>query len=102
MRWWLNGLRIGGVSLESRLGTGALMGLYWKVVGWVVLMTIVLAGYVVMVVMIATGEPITTAFTNPETFINITFIALAAIGYLAWAMGLNIFMRLYLMRDLWA
>ena len=29
-------------------------------------------------------------------------IALAVIGYLAWAMALNVFIRLYLVRDLWA
>ena len=101
MRWWLNGLRLGGVRLESKLSGGAFMGLYWKTIGWSVLLLVALAAYVALAAMIATGEGITAAFANPDLYSNIPFLALAAIGYLAWAMALNIFMRLYLMRDLW-
>ena len=35
-RWWLSGIRFGGVRLESTLRRGALIGLYWKVIGWFV------------------------------------------------------------------
>ena len=33
-RWWLSGIRFGGVRLESRLPRSRLIGLYWKVIGW--------------------------------------------------------------------
>ena len=40
-------------------------------------------------------------FSNPELYTSIPFIVLVVIGYFAWAMALNIFVRLYLLRDLW-
>ena len=36
-RWWLSGLRFGDVRVESTLPRGALIHLYWKVIGWYVL-----------------------------------------------------------------
>src|SRR5689334_24670793 len=33
-RWWISGIRFGGVTLESRLAPTALRGLYWSVIGW--------------------------------------------------------------------
>lgn len=105
LRWWLNGLRLGDVRLESTLGAGALMGLYWKTIGWVVLLSLVLAPYFGLAAVIAatmTGQAVdATLFNNPELYTSVPFLALAAIGYLAWAMALNIFVRLYLVRDLW-
>src|SRR6202158_6092064 len=32
-RWWLSGLRFGDVRVESTMRRGALIGLYWKVIG---------------------------------------------------------------------
>lgn len=105
MRWWLNGLRLGGVSLESNLGKSQLMGLYWKVIGWVLLLLVVLAAYLGMAASIAAttiGQPFDeTLFTNPELYTSIPFIVLAVVGYLVWAMLLNVVIRLYLVRDFW-
>ena len=36
-RWWLSGIRFGEVRFESTLLRGALIGLYWKVIGWFLL-----------------------------------------------------------------
>src|SRR6202048_4303969 len=33
-RWWVGGIRIGGVSFESSLTGGALIGLFWEGMGW--------------------------------------------------------------------
>src|SRR3984893_12866518 len=33
-RWWLSGIRFGEVRFESSLVPSALVGLYWKVIGW--------------------------------------------------------------------
>ena len=40
-RWWLDGIRIGGVSLSSELPHNAFYGLYWKVIGWWMLLSTV-------------------------------------------------------------
>jgi uncharacterized membrane protein YjgN (DUF898 family) len=104
-RWWLNGLRLGGVRLESRLDPAAYIGLYWKVIGWVILTSFVLVPWFALAAAIAgaaMGEALTLElFSNPELYTSIPFIVLAVIGYFAWAMALNIFIRLYLTRDLW-
>src|SRR5204863_1673496 len=44
-RWWLSGMRFGGVRLESTLPRGALIGLYWKVIGWIVLLALAFVVY---------------------------------------------------------
>src|SRR4249919_2711343 len=41
-RWWVSGIRFGEVSFESDLRRGAMIGLYWKMIGWVILLIIVL------------------------------------------------------------
>jgi uncharacterized membrane protein YjgN (DUF898 family) len=105
LRWWLDGLRLGGVSLESNLRKGQLMGLYWKTIGWILLLLVVLFVYLGLVAAIAatmTGQAIDqTLFSNIDLFTSIPFIALAVVGYLVWAMLLNVVIRLYLVRDLW-
>src|SRR5882724_9488871 len=44
-RWWLSGIRFGGVRLDSSLRRGALIGLYWKVIGWIILLALAFAAY---------------------------------------------------------
>src|SRR5262249_51185267 len=53
-RWWLDGIRIGGVSLSSDLPHDAFYGLYWKVVGWWMLLTVLFGGYVLGAVLLVT------------------------------------------------
>lgn len=102
-RWWLSGIRIGGVSLESKLPHDAFYGLYWKVIGWTVLLSIALSIYVGVctsaVVMLGGGS---FEEIGAEGFGNsIPLIALSVIGYFAMALAFNIVMRVYLQRDLW-
>jgi uncharacterized membrane protein YjgN (DUF898 family) len=105
MRWWLNGLRLGGVRVESRLDIAAFLGLYWKVIGWVVLSSVVLLPWLALAAVVAgvaRGEAVDLElFQNPETYTSIPFIVMGVIGYFAWAMAMNIFIRLYLVRDMW-
>ena len=42
-RWWLSGIRIGGVRVESELPRSRLIGLYWKVIGWSMLLVMAFA-----------------------------------------------------------
>ena len=45
-RWWLSGIRIGGVRLDSTLPHDAFYGLYWKVIGWTMLLSMAFGVYV--------------------------------------------------------
>src|SRR5450432_551345 len=47
-RWWLAGIRFGEVRLESTLRRGALIGLYWKMVGWIVLLGLALVAWLAL------------------------------------------------------
>jgi len=103
-RWWLSGIRFGEVRLESTLGRSALMGLYWKVIGWIVLLFVVFAAYLMLCIFLAAsmdGSSIETFFKTEAFARSIPLIVLLGIGYLAFALAMNVVMRVYLMRDLW-
>ena len=104
-RWWLSGIRFGGVRLESTMRRGALIGLYWKVIGWFVLFGIAMAAYLVgCAALIASMHGVTLGafFKTPALLQSVPLMVLAGIGYLAMVLGLNVVMRVYLLRDLWA
>ncbi len=103
-RWWLSGIRFGGVRVESSLPKSALIGLYWKVIGWMVLLGLVFAVYLALcAVLVASmsGAGLTEFFKTPELMRSIPLLVLAGLGYLTLAMALNVVMRVYLTRDLW-
>ena len=103
-RWWLSGIRLGGVRLESKLPANALYGLYWKVIGWFILMAVILAAYFGLCGFLigrtgaALGRPIAPEMLSA----NVPFLIMGALGYLATILSLNVIMRLYLLRDVWA
>jgi uncharacterized membrane protein YjgN (DUF898 family) len=103
-RWWLSGIRFGGVRLESSLPKSALIGLYWKVIGWMALLGLVFAVYLALcAVLVASmsGEGLTEFFKTPELMRSIPLLVLFGLGYLVLAMAMNVVMRVYLTRDLW-
>ena len=103
-RWWLSGIRFGGVRLESSLPKSALIGLYWKVIGWMALLGLVFAVYLALcAVLVASmsGEGLTEFFKTPELMRSIPLLVLAGLGYLVLALSLNVVIRVYLTRDLW-
>ncbi|MGX1284632.1 uncharacterized membrane protein YjgN (DUF898 family) [Bradyrhizobium elkanii] len=103
-RWWLSGIRFGEVRLESTLRRGALIGLYWKVIGWVVLLGLVFAAYLALCTLLVAsmdGSSIADFFRTEAFAKSIPLIVLLGIGYLAFALALNVVLRVYLMRDLW-
>ncbi len=103
-RWWLSGIRFGGVHLESTLRRGALIGLYWKVIGSMVLLAAMFAAYLALcagLVASMSGAPLNQFFV-PQVFMkSIPLLVLAGLGYLAFALAINVVMRVYLLRDLW-
>jgi uncharacterized membrane protein YjgN (DUF898 family) len=103
-RWWISGIRFGGVHLESTLPRGALIGLYWKVIGWIALLALALVVYLALsagLVASMSGAPLKQFFA-PQVFSkSIPLLVLAGAGYLAFALAINVVMRIYLMRDMW-
>jgi uncharacterized membrane protein YjgN (DUF898 family) len=103
-RWWLSGIRFGGVRLESTLRRGALIGLYWKMVGWIVVLALALVAWLALcaaVLASMNGAPL-GQFFEPQVFLkSIPLLVLAGVGYLVFALAINVVMRVYLLRDLW-
>lgn len=103
-RWWLSGICFGGVRLQSTLRRGALIGLYWKSIGWIVLLAVAFAAYLALcagLVASMSGAPLNQFFA-PQVFTkSIPLLVLAGVGYLVFALAINVVMRIYLLRDLW-
>ena len=103
-RWWLSGIRFGGVRLESTMPRGALIGLYWKVVGWIVLLAVALVAYLTLCsVLVASmsGIPLDQFFTVQVLLKSVPLMVMAGIGYLLFVLAINVVLRVYLLRDLW-
>jgi uncharacterized membrane protein YjgN (DUF898 family) len=103
-RWWLSGIRFGDVGFESSLLRRALVGLYWKVIGWFLLIVVLFGGYLFLcaaVIASISQMPMAKFFTPGNLQESIPMMVLAAVGYLAFVLTLNVVMRVYLLRDLW-
>src|SRR3954451_1121316 len=103
-RWWLSGIRFGDVRLESTLPKSALIGLYWKVIGWIAFLAAVFAVYLVLcsaLVASISGTPFNEFFKSQEFIKSIPLLVLAGLGYLSVVLAINVVMRVYLLRDLW-
>ena len=103
-RWWVSGIRFGEVSFESDMGMGRLMGLYWKVIGWMVLLLIGLSAWFggVFWFLFSTSdaagrqaERIAAIAQQPSTLIA------TALGYIIFILAMWVVLRMYLMRDVW-
>ncbi|HXH47267.1 MAG TPA: DUF898 family protein [Bradyrhizobium sp.] len=104
-RWWLDGIRIGGVRLSSQLPHDAFYGLYWKVIGWWTLLSVAFGAYVaggMMFVVALSGVSAEEMFAGDNAGKSIPMVVMMVIGYFAVALAVNIVMRVYLQRDLWA
>jgi uncharacterized membrane protein YjgN (DUF898 family) len=103
-RWWLSGIRFGGVRLESTMRRSALIGLYWKVIGWFLLFGLAIGAYLAgCAALVASmhGVAFTQFIRTPALLQSVPLLVMAGVGYLATVLGLNIVMRVYLLRDLW-
>jgi uncharacterized membrane protein YjgN (DUF898 family) len=103
-RWWLSGIRFGEVRLESTLSGGELFGLYWKVIGWLVLISAVFSGYVFLCMLLlarASQTPMAQLLATRTLQGSVPFLVLMGIGYLMFILLFNVVMRVYLLHDLW-
>jgi uncharacterized membrane protein YjgN (DUF898 family) len=103
-RWWLSGIRFGGVSLESTLRRGAFYGLYWKVIGWALLLSTAFGIYAsacTLLVAIISGASVEQTIGPDGILRSVPLLVLTGIGYLALVLALGVVTRIYLSRDLW-
>jgi uncharacterized membrane protein YjgN (DUF898 family) len=103
-RWWLSGIRFGEVRLESTMKRSALIGLYWKVIGWILVLALVFFAYLaICAVLVASIDGSSLAqFMKAQVFLkSIPLLVLAGLGYLIFVLSINVVMRVYLLRDLW-
>jgi uncharacterized membrane protein YjgN (DUF898 family) len=103
-RWWISGVRFGDIRFESTLLRGALASLYWKVIGWCLLIFVLFMAYLFAgAALIAATSQTTMAkfFTAGYLQGSVPMIVLAVIGYLTFILTLNVVLRIYLLRDIW-
>jgi uncharacterized membrane protein YjgN (DUF898 family) len=104
-RWWLSGIRFGGVRVDSSLSRGALIGLYWKVIGWALLLVALFGSYGFLcasVIANLKGVALVDFFKTGAAMQSVPLIVCAGIGYLVMILAANVILRVYLVRDLWA
>ena len=97
-RWWLSGIRFGAVSFASDLKRRALIGLYWKVIGWGVLLVIglsVLVGIVVGVAVMLVGGG-TAAEKAVLASQHLPVLIGAGLSYVVAALAFGVVIRMYL------
>jgi hypothetical protein len=94
------------VHLESDLPENALQGVYWKVIGWYFLLAIVLSIFIGIggtVILYITGASHQPRVAGADLLSrNIPLLVMTTIGYLALILSLNVVLRVYLVRDVWA
>lgn len=103
-RWWLEGIRFGDVRVESGLESSALHGLYWKVIGWYWLLSIIAGAYfgtAGLVVAKLSGANLSQPKGAQALSTSIPLLVLTVLGYLALILSLNVVIRVYLVRDIW-
>jgi uncharacterized membrane protein YjgN (DUF898 family) len=103
-RWWLSGIRFGSVRIESSLPRSALIGLYWKVIGWIVVFGLIFSVYLAVAAALVSSmsdTSFTDFFKSQEAMQSIPLLVLTGIGYLVFALAMNVVIRVYLLRDLW-
>ena len=86
-KWWLEGIRFGGVAATSDLRNGALIGRYWGAIGWSVLFSIIFsmfasAAYAIFGALVASDVE-GSLMTAVRVSNHWGFLALLIVGYLA-------------------
>jgi uncharacterized membrane protein YjgN (DUF898 family) len=102
--WWLSGIRFGDVRIESALPRRALIGLYWKVIGWTLPLLALFTGYIYLCVrlLVQLGQvPFAIVSTNGKFHGSIAMLVLAGAGYLVFILAMGVVIRVYLLRAVW-
>jgi len=102
-RWWVEGIRVGGVWFKSSFRFRTIRGLYWKTGGWMLLIGVaegILIATAIWTWRAATGETFGAFLQLPQIHPLIWFAATVG-NYLVVILCMGLVMRIYLMRDLW-
>jgi uncharacterized membrane protein YjgN (DUF898 family) len=103
-RWWISGIRFGEVRFQSDMRGGALIGLYWKVIGWSMLLGLALSIWAGMVLAIAFAVSGGGAATAQKTLLvsqQLPVLIAIGFGYVVTALAFGAVTRVYLIRDVW-
>jgi len=105
-RWWLSGVRLGEVSFTSKLRNGALIDLYWKVIGWWMLLSVALGGWFGAVIAVGVSSVHVPSSATEQQKMAIVMQKLPVLfglgfGYILVALAAGVLLRIYLMRDVW-
>jgi uncharacterized membrane protein YjgN (DUF898 family) len=103
-RWWVSGIRFGDVSFESDLGDAAMIGLYWKVIGWGFLLIIALSIWISAVVGIAYGLYSSNGAASEKLLLisqQLPVLIGFGVGYIVMILLSWMVMRIYLIHDVW-
>ena len=103
-RWWVAGVCFGQVQFQSALPMRAFIGLYWKVIGWGLLLAAavgVFVGGTVAIVAYITQAPM-MSLLGPGVHSGLAVLIPAVLGYLLFILAINAVLRINLQRDVWA
>jgi uncharacterized membrane protein YjgN (DUF898 family) len=107
-RWWVSGIRFGDVRFESDLDASEMFDLYWKLIGWSMLLGALLALWAGATF----GIPLALSNINwsgsNQTGLQILrvveqplLLITAGIGYVVTALAFVVAIRMYLIHDVW-
>jgi uncharacterized membrane protein YjgN (DUF898 family) len=100
-RWWISGIRFGEVSFSSNMDPMELLDLYWKVIGWAVLIIMVLSaiigGIAGSAVMLSPGgtDRAQAAAAMQQWYVLVPVF----VGYILSALLATAVVRIYLIHD---
>jgi uncharacterized membrane protein YjgN (DUF898 family) len=104
-RWWISGIRFGDVHFESGLRARSLMGLYWAVIGWAMLLILadVIVISIVSTVAILSGAKPAAANAMLLLLRDHPYLVIGAniANYLVLALCIGVVVRIYLVRGVW-
>lgn len=108
-RWWAQGARLGGVSLQSTVRGGQFLKLYLRAYGWSIMITAVW-GLVFAVIGLIISQNLgglkatiseTTTSMRSLSMAHIIAIFCAAILYLLLILSIGVVQRFFFMHELW-
>jgi uncharacterized membrane protein YjgN (DUF898 family) len=103
-RWWVSGIRFASLYFESHMSRGELIGIYWKVAGWLLLIMVVLAIWIGVASGIAyalSDAAGTPAQKTEIVFQHYPILIAIGFGYVVCVLAFWAIARIYLIHDIW-
>ena len=103
-RWWVSGIQFGDVRFKSAMRRGELIGVYWAVIGWSLLILFAVSIWIGGVFGIAYAL-IGSGATTPQAMAAIaqraTVLVPIGLGYVMGILAFWMVTRIYLIQDVW-